>query len=74
MSDISLRMDLLNAKIKITELEKGRDIRDLEQQAKGVEDFFKSHEPRISMGKSAIWEVDDVLVDEAIKALKEQVK
>ena len=46
-------------------------IRDLEQQAKGVEDFFKSHKPRISMGKSAIWEVDDVLVDEAIAALKE---
>ena len=46
-------------------------VRDLEQQAKGVSDFFKSHKPRISMGKSAIWEIDDVLVDEAIKALKE---
>jgi hypothetical protein len=51
----------------------------LEQQAKGVRDFFTRHRPRISMGKSAIWEVDDVLVDGCIerltnesKALKEQ--
>ena len=43
----------------------------LKQQAKGVRDFFTRHPPRISMGKSAIWEIDDVLVDEAIEALKE---
>ena len=47
-------------------------IRELEHQVKGIEDFFKSHKPRISMGKSAIWEVDNVMVDEAIEALKEQ--
>jgi hypothetical protein len=41
----------------------------LEQQAKGVRDFFTNHRPRISMGKSAIWEVDDVLVDECIEQL-----
>jgi hypothetical protein len=45
------------------------EIRDLEQQAKGVRDFFTNHRPRISMGKSAIWEVDDVLVDECIEQL-----
>jgi hypothetical protein len=55
------------------------EIHNLEQQAKGVRDFFTNHPPRISMGKSAIWEVDDVLVDECIdklttksKALKDQ--
>ena len=63
------------------ELHSSLPIRDLEQQAKGVRDFFTNHRPRISMGKSAIWEVDDVLVDECIErlttkseALKEQVK
>ena len=57
-----------------TQGDRALSVRDLRQQAKGVEDFFKSHKPRISMGKSAIWEVDDVLVDEALAALKEQVK
>jgi hypothetical protein len=41
----------------------------LEQQVQGVRDFFTNHRPRISMGKSAIWEVDDVLVDECIEGL-----
>jgi hypothetical protein len=41
----------------------------LEQQAKGVRDFFTNHRPKISMGKSAIWEVDDVLVDGCIEQL-----
>ena len=59
---------------ELLEMQKNQDVRDLEQQAKGVSDFFKSHKPRISMGKSAIWEIDDVLVDEAIEALKEQGK
>jgi hypothetical protein len=49
-------------------------IRDLEQQANGVRDFFTNHRPRISMGKSAIWEVDDVLVDECIDRLTTQAK
>jgi hypothetical protein len=45
------------------------EILKLEQQAKGVRDFFTNHRPKISMGKSAIWEVDDVLVDECIEQL-----
>jgi hypothetical protein len=46
----------------------------LEQQAKGVRDFFTNNRPRISMGKSAIWEVDDVLVDERIERLTTEAK
>ena len=64
------RDDLLSLSA-MGDLKKSLAIRDIEQRAKGVEDFFKSHKPRIRMGKSAIWEVDDVLVGEAIAALKE---
>jgi hypothetical protein len=48
--------------------------RDLKQEAKGVRDFFTRHPPKISMGKSAIWEVDDVLVDECIERLTNEAK
>lgn len=44
----------------------------LEQQAIGVEEFFESNEPHISMGRAAIWKVDDVIVDEYLADLRQK--
>ena len=54
---------------KVAELEKERDTRDLEQQAKGVEDLARES----YSGMTAVWMIAyaDRLKDEA-KALKEQ--
>ena len=47
---------------------------EIEQQAKGVRDLFTRHLPKISRGKSAVWELDDVLVDECIERLTAEAK
>jgi hypothetical protein len=36
----------------------------LEQQKKGVKDFFNSVEPYIQRGKSKMWRIDDIILDE----------
>lgn len=46
--------------------------RDLEQQAKGVEDFIKSIDPYISRGESWILRFDDVISDEYLEKLRQQ--
>jgi hypothetical protein len=66
--------DLKGWESKFYKLESSMNARDPEQQAKGVRNFFRSRWPRISMGKSAIWEVDGILVDEFIKKLTDECK
>jgi hypothetical protein len=49
-------------------------IRDLEQQAKGVKDFFASVEPKISMGESKLWELQTHNVNCYLDNLRNQAK
>jgi hypothetical protein len=48
--------------------------RDLEQQAKGVKDFFASVEPKISMGESKLWELQTHNVNCYLDNLRNQAK
>ena len=46
----------------------------LEQQAKGVKDFFASVEPKISMGESKLWELQTHNVNCYLDNLRNQAK
>jgi hypothetical protein len=48
--------------------------RDLEQQAKGIEDFFNSIDPQISMGERKLWSLQSHNVDCYLDNLREQAK
>jgi hypothetical protein len=49
-------------------------IRDLEQQAKGIEDFLAQLTPYISRGDQAIWKLDNDDRDEFTSKLRQQAK
>ena len=75
---LQIQMQVLQAETaKVAELEKERDVRDLEQQAKGVEDAVtKLERPDVPLAPSLILN-DDLLDFAAVlrnqaKALKEQ--
>jgi len=55
-------------------LKQERDKRNLEQQAKGVEDFLAQLTPYISRGDQAIWRLDNDDRDEFTSKLRNQAK
>jgi len=80
-----LEVEVLAYKDKIAELkkrlshsetmgDKAQEIRDIEQQAKGVMDFFASVEPKISMGESKLWELQTHNVNCYLDNLRNQAK
>jgi hypothetical protein len=48
--------------------------RDLEQQAKGIEDFFNSIDPQISMGERKLWSLQSHNVNCYLDNLRNQAK
>ena len=66
---MSIPKTIKRFKKRIAELEKERDIRDLEQQAKGLTDYAKTQE----QGMAAVWMISAASkLLEQVKALKEQ--
>ena len=57
---------------RIAELEKGRAVRDLRQQAKGLADFFNKVEPYIGVAKPPKYVVTRYSVVQAIEQLNKQ--
>jgi len=75
--DLQIACEYLDGKSvadTLKELEKERDIRDLEQRAKGVEDFFEEVDSYVSTGEPSKYTITGYSVSEEIENLRNQAK